>query len=225
MAGRKYYRKGKGKKKSYRRRNYKKRSYVNKVPRGVGFIAPRLLTRLKYTDNVTITMAAGTLSDYVYRLNGLYDPNKTGTGHQPHGFDQISSLYLRYRVYKCKWILQIPPTSDVTHVTVIPLNGTYTFTSISEASEYPKAITKSVSASSNTMYLKGSSYLPRLGGDKRSEYRSDDRFQSQITSNPSEVMDLHLVTFNPGTGSVTARTLITLIYYCEFYDPIPVGQS
>lgn len=226
MPGRKYNKRGKGKKKGARRRyRYKKGGYVNKVPRGVGFIAPRLITRLKYTEVVTMTTAATSYTDYLFRLNSVYDPNKTATGHQPYGFDQLSSLYARYRVFKCRWMIQTPPTSDATHIAVCPVNGAHTFTTLSEIAEVPHSFTKSVSTASNTLYIKGKCYLPRLGGDKRSEYRNDDRFQSQVADNPAEVMDLHLFQYVPGASPVTCRFVIQLMYYVEFFDPATQAQS
>ncbi len=42
---------------------------------------------------------AGTVQEM--RLNSLYDPNATGTGHQPYGYDQWAALYGRYKVNAC----------------------------------------------------------------------------------------------------------------------------
>lgn len=42
--------------------------------------ASMLRTKLVYGDNITITGGAG-LGKQSFRLNGLYDPDFTGTGH------------------------------------------------------------------------------------------------------------------------------------------------
>jgi len=55
---------------------------------------------LHYIDNTTQT-AAG-MSVFTYRLNGPYDPDESGTGSQPAGFDQYMALYNRYRVEKAR---------------------------------------------------------------------------------------------------------------------------
>ncbi len=44
------------------------------------------------------SLTSYTGSEYVFRLNSLYDPDLTGTGHQPYGFDQFAALYSRYKV-------------------------------------------------------------------------------------------------------------------------------
>lgn len=71
--------------------------------RSSGIWAPlpeRIHTTLKYADRFSVNPGAGTLGIYVISANGLYDPNITGTGHQPKGFDQLIALYDHYCVTK-----------------------------------------------------------------------------------------------------------------------------
>lgn len=55
---------------------------------------------LKYCENTTFLNpgSSGAASVYVFTANGLYDPNITGVGHQPVGFDQYMQLYNEYVV-------------------------------------------------------------------------------------------------------------------------------
>lgn len=58
---------------------------------------------LLYYDNPSINPgAAGAAATHVFSCNGLYDPNITGTGHQPLGFDQLTPLYDKYTVIGAK---------------------------------------------------------------------------------------------------------------------------
>lgn len=59
----------------------------------------RLSVNLIYADSFTLTGGAASYADYTFMLNGIYDPNITGTGHQPRGFDTYAGLYTQYRVH------------------------------------------------------------------------------------------------------------------------------
>jgi hypothetical protein len=61
-------------------------------------------TKLRY--NEAHTFGAGSTanfaSNYKYCLNSLYDPNVSGVGHQPMGFDNLMSIYEKYTVVGAK---------------------------------------------------------------------------------------------------------------------------
>lgn len=61
----------------------------------------RLQATLRYAQNVTLTIpAAGTTISQVFRCNGMYDPDFTGTGHQPFYFDQYMAIYDHFNVMR-----------------------------------------------------------------------------------------------------------------------------
>lgn len=54
----------------------------------------KLTTKLKYTTGVTLVGGNNRLAGvHVYSANGVYDPDISGIGHQPRGFDQLMALY------------------------------------------------------------------------------------------------------------------------------------
>lgn len=61
-----------------------------------------------YEDAISLNPAVGgTAVHHFFSANGLYDPNITGVGHQPRGFDQLMTLYDHYVVIGAKitaWI-------------------------------------------------------------------------------------------------------------------------
>lgn len=60
-------------------------------------------SHLIYSEFVSLTSTgAGTVGYYAFSANGLFDPNITGTGHQPMGFDQLMLLYEHYTVLRAK---------------------------------------------------------------------------------------------------------------------------
>lgn len=71
--------------------------------------------QLTYGVNVTLTTAGSTSlgTYYRFRLNSLYDPDVTGTGHQPYQYDQLTAIYQSYIVKSCYVDLTATdPTAD-----------------------------------------------------------------------------------------------------------------
>ena len=88
------YRKRYGKRKSYKKRNTKrtfvKRTYRRKryLPRNDQW--KKHTARLCYHEIITLDApAAGGAVEFNFACNDAGDPNHTGTGHQPMGFDQL----------------------------------------------------------------------------------------------------------------------------------------
>lgn len=77
-----------------------------------------------YEFALSVTTGVGTAGNYVFSANGCYDPNITGTGHQPMGFDQMMTLYDQYTVVGAKITVNFCSTTTVTcgAVYVNPLN-------------------------------------------------------------------------------------------------------
>jgi hypothetical protein len=62
----------------------------------------KLQTKLKYADQIAFTnFVGGVPKVHEFVANGLYDPDSTGVGHQPRGFDQLMQFYGAYTVTKC----------------------------------------------------------------------------------------------------------------------------
>lgn len=64
-----------------------------------------IVTRKKlfyYDYGLTHSGTAGAVKNYFFTANGLFDPNVTGTGHQPMGFDQMMLMYEQYTVVASK---------------------------------------------------------------------------------------------------------------------------
>lgn len=61
-------------------------------------------TTLKYLHRgaTLVGGAPGAGNYYAFRANSLFDPDYSGVGSQPTGFDEISALYAHYRVIRSK---------------------------------------------------------------------------------------------------------------------------
>jgi len=113
---RKYKRPFRKTRKSYsrpRRRAPRRRS-LRRAPIG-GFPQAKYV-RLRYVEHVTMDPGADLLVRYSFRANSLYDPNHTGVGHQPAGFDEWMERYNHYTVLGSKMTAQFINPGE-THLT------------------------------------------------------------------------------------------------------------
>lgn len=64
--------------------------------------ARRVFAKLPYVENFTLTGSVAGYVDHTFCLNDIFDPDTTGTGHQPRGYDTWAVTYNKYRVHACK---------------------------------------------------------------------------------------------------------------------------
>lgn len=95
------------------------------------------------------TIQAAANVEYLFSLTSAYDPEITGTGGQPRGWDQWASIYRNYIVSGVAYKILIRPSSDSSTSTVAlnsmvgitagPENfSSDNFNAISDYMEYPK---------------------------------------------------------------------------------------
>lgn len=90
---------------------------VAKIPKAVG-LPDMQKVKLRYVEIFSVDPAgSGVVSSYAFRANSIYDPNYTGSGHQPSGFDQIAPYYERCHVISSKARLEYTPGATSTSVT------------------------------------------------------------------------------------------------------------
>lgn len=212
------------------------RGYPTLINRSLQPIAQRTIVKMKYAEAVTPQMTTG-LSSAVYRfnLNSIFDPNRTGTGHQPYGHDTFSTMYNRYRVIGVKWNIQCvaPSGTDLPlQVAALPANEEQGSSGDSASSirELPRAryITQGY-AGAPVRSLKGYTSLPSLTGRTKAQYMADDRYQAQVGSSPQELAILNIIVsfMNEfAVGSTIYPPLnIEMTYVVEFFDPKVLAQS
>jgi len=58
-----------------------------------------------YSNSSLVPPSTGLGTSYVYSANGLYDPDISGTGAQPSGFDQMMVFYEHYTVFNARIVV------------------------------------------------------------------------------------------------------------------------
>ena len=73
------------------------------------------LTRHRYCDNINLYQALpGTPEFYLFGANNGYDPDHSGTGHQPMGWDEMAAVYGTYAVVGSKITVRCSPVAFFT---------------------------------------------------------------------------------------------------------------
>lgn len=196
-------------------------------------ISNRVHTCLKYKDSFTQSMTPGLGANYQFRMNSLYDPDVTGTGHQPYKYDQFTpGIFTRYRVYSCAWKVTFFAAGSAYLCTVCPTNGNLavavtngaTFNAVGEL-PFSESKGFGTGGTPNSVFV-GKIDLNELGGYTPAEYLADDRFQAQYNADPTEVFLLNCCYYWPAVlGTVDVHFMVELCYDCELLDPPISAQS
>lgn len=204
-------------------RRRKKRGYAYKQTILSSFPVPNMINvKLKYNDLFTYN---GSVVDQVFNMNSLFDPDRTGTGHQPYGFDQLANFYNRYRVLAFSYDVIASITTGSGVITALASNDATALTSATLTGEIPLA-KKQLIQYGMPVRLRGYVSLSKLNGCSVQAYEADDRFQALLTANPTEFQALHLVASTmTGAATNTISIDVTLTYHAQIFDPINLNQS
>lgn len=202
------------------------REVVTRIPRPVGF-PDRMQCTLKYED--IIEKNPGTsFWIHAFRGNSCYDPDLTGTGHQPVYFDQYMSVYNRYKVQASRIVVECLALGSVATVVVLfPQNITTSPGSYAQAAEQPRAkLSKilgvsgvypscKVSASATTKEIAG------LGGDL-----VDQDFSGTSSTNPNDIWYWYLfASAHDQSSNIATSIRVSIFYNVLFYERILASAS
>jgi hypothetical protein len=183
----------------------------------------RVKTTLVYCDTLTIT---GTSQQYTYKGNSLYDPNYTGTGHQPFYYDQYIAVYQRYRVYAAKiYIRSLNGADNPLTVVCVPSSQIPTFLSLSQALESPRSV--STGPLPVNYYFRAEELCLNattreiLGLTPAQIYDAD--FAALYNADPVELW--YYALYFGSASSVNVTVQIRIEFQCEFFDRAPVSLS
>lgn len=188
-------------------------------------VSKPLRSKLTYGEQVNMVNhpPQGVAEVYNFTANGLFDPNITGSGHQPRTFDQIMPFYDHYIVTGAKMVARFSHLEE--HPIVVGIvqrdsasSGTL---NVEDILEYPKRkfITLaakdaggSVGTISSTMNV--SKFLGR-------KVMGDPHLKGTASANPTEQCYFQLFAWKP-SGELWAGDIavdITIEYSATFVEP------
>lgn len=158
----------------------------------IGGFPKRKLVKLVYVDTKQFDVGINAAIGHVFRLNSCFDPDLTGTGHQPYAFDQWSTFYNRYTVIGAKITCTFwPNTADAAQSATmcgieIDRNNSIT-TNSTLIQERPHTFFKTLgtSTASRPVVISRKLNIAKFFGEKN--ILSDDDFTPTNTGNPFKV--------------------------------------
>lgn len=200
----------------------------------------KLVTKLRYVDIITLSALTSGIGSNVFRMNSLFDPDLSGTGHQPMYYDQLcgavgTAPYSRYRVISsvitCRFTMQSPPASNSTTnfgPVMVGLAGTNasglygaSISALCEASNTQWTWLGDKSGGNNQKTLKAT-YIPSrdLGMND-----GDDTLGALYNANPSEVFHCTPWKIDVSSTGASVSCAVEIVFNVEFFDRNEVAQS
>lgn len=186
-------------------------------------VAQRYICKMKYSDTFQLTAAGGSV--YRFNLNSIFDPNRSGVGHQPYGRDQFATLYNRYRVFKATYTLTFFNSTNAVKVAVCPANIEMGAGTVSEIIENPQSKWGVQMPGGAQKIVKGVVNLAALTGRTSAQYMADDRYQALMTESPLEALILNVFGQTIGDTAITIDCAINITYHVELFDRNSIAQS
>lgn len=206
------------------------------VVRQLGQIMPdKFVTSMTYNYFGQEAPAVTAQFDHQFNMNSIYDPDRTGGGHQPLGRDQIAALYSRYRVISCRWVVDCMPQAGAGPILLVtcPTNETGAFTSNKETAieqpysqyKFSNCLSTSIGTDDRHMQIRGSTILSKIYGVSAEVAAADDRFQAGSGTDPAEFCILHVVGYNCDGNAIVVDLNVKLVFTVEWSDRVQLAAS
>lgn len=203
---------------------------VPRNPRYNCAIPPQLNVCLKYVTRILLNPTSGTADNYQFRMNSLFDPDLTGTGHQPAGYDQIATLYNRWLVTKCSiqvtaWPAQTFPLVDTQQSSaIVCLNKTrdqMTFTNIETAMEQDYSKYCNIGINGGPKTVRDTTDIADFAGIDARSMLNNEYYTGAIGANPAYV-PVYTITAQCPVSGVNGEPFglsVIIWYQTTFFNP------
>ncbi len=196
--------------------------------------------KLNYRVEVPINLTTAALDQYFLRGNSVFDPNGTGVGVQPDGFDELAARYRAYQVMGSTIRVRVVNLSGSApaQIAVVPAAEITSLNSWTQVCIYPRSRPHKViglsTGGNNVKYFK--SRFPRACAGRayeRTEYQGSQRmlgvdraqfgnieYQALVTANPSRMWNWIIAAAAvDGVTSINLDIVADVTYYVKFYRP------
>jgi len=190
-----------------------------------------------YEQQVARTQGAGLITSYFFTANGLFDPNITGTGHQPMGFDTMMTYYEQYTVMRSKISVTFVNNGANVCRVGISLSPDTTAAVTGDVVENGYVVMKTIDSAAGLSGAGSGTRICELnlncdcasyfGRKTQREMLDDTSLSGTAAANPSEQVYFNILTWDGyyGTGATTIACDVVLEYDAVFWEPRKVSQQ
>lgn len=193
-------------------------------------IADRQFVKMTYTQLVNVSGAAVIYN--VWRGNSVFDPDQTGTGGQPLGYDQWANFYDRYRVYGSQMTIKTLSSAATAqlYVTIIPTLVATDYVGFSAAADMsvPYHRQGMLAGTFKPCRVTNRMTTKKIMGLNKGEVGSDPDLSALTGANPAtQWYWLGKWSFFDGSTSIptTSYAIVSVTYFVEFNDRRVLGAS
>lgn len=193
-------------------------------------LSDRQVVKFRYYETQTFNPGVGTTSVNVYSCNGLFDPNITGVGAQPRGFDQLMALYNHYVVTDARISVKWAPvaTSSNNYIVGVAIRDTNTTdaTPVEYAEDY--RVRSGIQMNGGDSLCTTIDYnTGEFFGIRKSQVLAREDLRGGTTNNPDEQAYFHVwcAGANPSEDPGSINAYIVIDYVAQLQEHVLPSQS
>lgn len=201
----------------------------------LGLLSPdRVRVWLRYANAPVLnTTTLGTLYSYQMRGNGPFDPDRTGTGSQPNGYDQWAPGFYQKQVTvasRCRVTSVNNGSASATqlNVVLVPSASALTYSTVQDAAGDARATSKFLGLQSGgheVVVIDRTVRTATVVGVKESDVTGSDSLNSLYSAVPATGWDWNLLVQTLGVATASNYNTFELWYLVEFYSRTERGVS
>jgi len=210
------------------RRKRAKKSFTVAIPRSLRFpVPPKMRSSLRYTEQINIAIPSTASTSYTYAANSMFDPNVTGVGHQPAGFDQLMLLYNRFCVEKSTITVHFAQESNSNFNSLVGITTSSDIITTTDYRRYTEnpLCTYTIMKSPETIVCCKQSFSGLTFFNKG--YQADTDKQGTDSANPAELVYFNIFgqPMNAGNTAGSTQLQVLIEYHAVFSDPKALAGS
>jgi hypothetical protein len=178
---------------------------------------------IQYFTSGTITSGASSAGTYVFSANGCFDPDITGTGGQPMGFDQAMVFFNHYTVRRSRVrVVFLTNSTNLRATVALSVSGSSTAVSVIENlienGDCTFQVLEYAGAMGGTATMTRSLDVGKF--QDVPEVMDDPNMRGDAASNPTEQVYYHLSVWNSASAATLSTDFQILIEYdVIFHEP------